>query len=73
MDFSSLWERITDFLSYNDLHPLLFTHVGFWIFFLILGIGLIFIDKRNSTTKAADFFSCSFFYPSHSTIGWDSF
>ena len=65
MDFSSLWERITDFLSYNDLHPLLFTHVGFWIFFLILGIGLIFIDKRNTARVVYLFaFSLLFYYKS---------
>ncbi len=65
MDFSSLWECITDFLSYNDLHPLLFTHVGFWIFFLILGIGLIFIDKRNTARVVYLFaFSLLFYYKS---------
>lgn len=65
MDIPSIWERIADFLSYNNLHPLLFIHVEFWLFFLILGIGLVFVDKRNTFRVLYLFaFSLLFYYKS---------
>lgn len=65
MDFSSLWERVADFLSYNNLHPILFTHAEFWLFFLIMGVGLLFIDKRNTPRVIYLFaFSLLFYYKS---------
>ena len=65
MELSSFWARISDFLSYNNLHPLLFTHVEFWVFFLILGLGLIFLDNRNTLRVVYLFaFSLLFYYKS---------
>lgn len=61
----TLYERATDFLSFNNLHPLLFTKVEFWLFFLVLGIGLLFIDKRNTLRVVYLFaFSLLFYYKS---------
>ncbi len=41
-----MWERIVEFFSYNNLQPLLFTHLEFWLFFLFIGVGLLVIGRR---------------------------
>jgi alginate O-acetylation protein len=62
---NALWQHIANFLSYNNLQPLLFTHVEFWIFFLVLGLGLLFLDRRYTARVVYLFtFSLLFYYKS---------
>ncbi len=57
-----MWERIVEFFSYNNLQPLLFTHVEFWLFFLIVGVGLLLIGKRNAIRVPFLFAASLLFY-----------
>ncbi len=57
-----MWERIVEFFSYNNLQPLLFTHVEFWLFFLFIGAGLLLIDRRNQLRVLFLFAASLLFY-----------
>lgn len=53
------------FFSYNNLEPLLFTRVEFWIFFLVLLAGYLFVQKSLSLRNVyLLLFSLLFYYKS---------
>lgn len=57
----SVQSRLNAFLSYNTLEPLLFTQVDFWLFFLVIGVGFLFVRSRI-TIRSVYLLLCSLFF-----------
>lgn len=53
---------IKDFLTYDPRHPMLFTHLYFWIFFAVVLAVYTIIYKKNPLRNAFLFLASLFFY-----------
>jgi alginate O-acetyltransferase complex protein AlgI len=59
---SKLWAFLTQFASYNDSRPLIFTEGSFWVFFALLLFGYSFVYKTRKLRSLYLLLFSFFFY-----------